>query len=480
MRPEVLLIYPKTGVEVVRTPLSVLAVAAPLCQEGYNVKVIDLRITKNFKEKIKSSSKTALAVGISAMTGHQIISGLEAAEIVRETNSNLPIVWGGFHPTLLSEQTIKHPLVDAVVAGQGENTFLECVQKLEKNKPFNGIKGLIFKENGKIYRNQKREFEDIKKFPPMPYHLVDVEDYILKDISGRSLDYISSRGCPHRCGFCAISKFCGRKWQWLEPKRVVEEIKELKEKYKVDGIKFEDDNFFVSKERAGQIFQEILAQKLDIKWFAMCRCNYFANYEEKYIDLMKKSGAHEINFGAESGSPKILNMIDKDITTDQIIKCAEICKNYDITTSFSFMMGFPHETFEDLKHTLTLMGKVHKTNPKAEMAMNIYAPYPGTELYELAVKEGFKEPNSLEEWGVFSHNKAVTPWITGNYKQLLEALSYISWFVYSPTLESKLKKKYLQIAFRLLRAFEMFRWKHRFFAFPLEYALIKYYREIFR
>jgi len=470
----VILFYPKTGAdEVCRVPLSVLAVASPLEKAGFIPKIIDARVEHDYKRMLRTSLNDAICVGISSMTGYQIYGGLEAARLIREKDPHIPIIWGGFHPTLLPSQTIKHHLVDIIVRGQGEVTITEVVRRLDKNLPLKDLLGITYKEGGKIIKTQNRPISDVNDFPPMAYHLVDVEKYLIHDISPRSLDYISSRGCPHRCGFCAISRFYERKWSGLKTKRVLDELEYLVDRYKVNGIKFEDDNFFTDKERVHKICKGMIERGLDIRWHASCRCEYLKGYDNDLLNLMKKSGCHTLAFGAESGSQKVLNAIKKDILVEDTLKSAEVCRLYGIRGAYSFMMGFPFETKDDLAQTMTLMDRLRSVNPDVEMNMFIYTPFPGTPLYDLAIKHGFREPKSLEEWSYFSHWKIVVPWIDKKYKRLLEELSYLSWFAFSLGLENRVKKKYFKLSVKILHKLSLLRWKYRFFEFPIEWELIK-------
>lgn len=189
----VILFYPKTGVdEISRVPSSVLAVASPLVEAGFEVEIIDARVDRDYAQRLLSLLGDALCVGISSMTGYQVHSGLEAARLIREKGPEVPIVWGGFHPTLLPSQTIAHPLVDIIVKGQGEITMVELAKRLGKGSTLRDVRGICYKENGRIVENPDREWEDINNFPPLAFDLIQAENYVLHDVSPRTLDYLSS------------------------------------------------------------------------------------------------------------------------------------------------------------------------------------------------------------------------------------------------------------------------------------------------
>jgi len=471
----VILIYPQTGIrEISLPPFSLMAIAAILEKRGFRVKIIDARVERDYRKKIQESlAENVIFLGISSMTGSQIRNGLEIARIVRKQASEIPIVWGGFHPTLLPRQTVKHALVDIVVKGQGETTAAELAECLTGKRRLEEVKGLLYKKKGKILETPERSPENVNSFPPMAYDLVDVEKYLVHDVSPRTIGYISSRGCPHSCGFCAVSKFYAGKWSGLEPERVANEIENLVDRFGVNGIKFLDDNFFVDKERVRQICEVIVERSLNIKWNASCRCNYIVGYDTNLLSSMKKSGCHTIEFGGESGSQRILDMISKEIHVTDILRSAEICREYGFVGAYSFMMGFPYETESDLSVTLALMDSLRKLLPDIEMNMFIYTPYPETPLYHASIKNGFEPPQDLEQWSQFSHNRVVVPWIDDKRRRFLEELSFLSWFAFTPSLRKKVKKKHLKLLFRILRKLAIFRWNNRIFVLPIEWRIIK-------
>ena len=204
----VILFFPKSEESDVRVlPASVLAVAAPLVKANYQVKIIDQRTDKDWKKVLLNELKNKpLVFGVSALTGKQILNGLEASKIVKK-NSNIPVVWGGVHPSLLSGQSLKNEYIDFVIVGEGEETLLELVKATERKTPFKNIKGLGYKENDKIFLNPLRDFINLDMSPEIPYFLINVENYIRKKsfatgVPAREIALYTSRGCPYRCGFC--------------------------------------------------------------------------------------------------------------------------------------------------------------------------------------------------------------------------------------------------------------------------------------
>ena len=208
IREEIILVAPGSPRRqigpVLHLPLAVLCLAAWLRERGNydgQVKVLDA----NVRDVSASEFTKAAVVGISAMTGYQVKHGIRVASIVRRANPDALIVWGGIHPSLLPEQTAGHPLVDAVVIGEGEQTFLEVVDAALSGRDIAGIPGTYVPgtDGGKetVGGRDFLEFDDL----PLPaYDLVNMSDY-----SGieHQFDYQSSRGCPFKCGFCYNTVF---------------------------------------------------------------------------------------------------------------------------------------------------------------------------------------------------------------------------------------------------------------------------------
>ena len=177
---KVVLFFPETHLDRAEDgwcllPFSLLAIAGPLVQENYDVTIVDGRVTPNYLERILAEAEAAICVGISVLTGNQIKQALLVSQAIKEKFPKLPVVWGGYHPTLTPDQTIADPSVDIVVRGQGEIPFKELVDALYAGTSLHGIPGIIFKEQGRIVRNDEPVFTDVNKFPPMAFSLVDLE-----------------------------------------------------------------------------------------------------------------------------------------------------------------------------------------------------------------------------------------------------------------------------------------------------------------
>jgi len=481
-------------------PISLLAISRLLDAEGgYDIRIVSAGPANNYAQTILELVDGAICLGISSMTGYQIQDGLSVARAVREKYSNIPIVWGGWHPSICPDQTIGNSNVDIVARGQGERTFTEIVHRLENHLPLNNVAGISYKRNGKIYRNPDRLFEDINNFPPLPYHLIDMENYVrVSEFGSRTIDYISSIGCPHRCAFCSDRMVNKGRWSGLSPKRVIDDLKFLVAKYDINAVFFQDSNLFVDEERVKKICQGIIKNKLSLKLGQLdARTSQLIHYNKDTWKLMKESGVVSLLVGAESGSQRVLDYIQKDARVEDTVEMAKICKSYDIGIVLSLMLGLPRakgkfnqSVEEEFEQTALMIDKIIATGVDLNICgWFVYTPYPGTPLYEESIKIGWRSPTTLEGWARFSLGGKNTPWITKKYVDLLEQLGrYIfpcMGTTYIRAWENRRKTTFFQILYKyfailvlkILHKTASFRWKHRFFSLPIENQLLKFYSD---
>ena len=430
----IILIQPKLGyvdsfIYKSTLPSALLSIARFVDKE-YKVKIIDQRIDKEWKKHIlKELNQNPICVATTCMTGMPIKSALEISKFVKD-NSIIPVIWGGQHPTILPEQCLKNENIDIVVRGEGEITFYQLVKALDKNKPMKNIKGTSYKKNKKIIHNPDREFADLNKLPSLPYHLINIKDHLTKRLNVPSLYMGTSRGCPNNCGFCYNKFFNKCRWRALNAENVIKNIKHAADNLKIKNIYFYDDNFFVNTKRAEDIVEGIIKEKFDIMWEPQgSDINYVNRLSDKSLKLLEKSRCSRLTFGVESGSKRILNLINKKISPKKTLDLNKRLKNYEIIANYNLMSGFPTETMEDLKKTAYLSLNLLKQNKNATISnILIYTPYPGTDLYPLALQQGIAQPEILEEWINYNTDTVNLPWLSKERKKLLESLFICSLF----------------------------------------------------
>jgi anaerobic magnesium-protoporphyrin IX monomethyl ester cyclase len=417
---KVILIYPALSREndptALLMPLSLVYVAYPLRQNGYSVRIIDQRVTPDWGSELarELAKGETICVGVSAMTGLQIEGGILAAKIVREYSPDLPLVWGGVHPSLLPEQTVEDEHVDVVVVGEGEETFLELVRRIEDGGSLGDIRGLCYKEDRKPVLTGHRPHVSLSNIDIslLPYDLLEsVGPYLanplghLPGAEANAIAFLTSRGCPYRCTYCYNPKFNRGRWRAYEPVEVVEHLKYVKRKFGQKGIFLLDDNFFTNLKRVRRICELILENKIDVRFYNVnCRLDVLGKLDVDFLRLLRRAGVHTLFIGVESASPRVLKAMRKPLNIGDIAEVDWKLKKAEIVPCYSFMVGLPVESVDDMKQTLKLMCKIRDTNPDAGISPQVYLPLPGSKMFDMCVNKGLVAPQRLADWAHFSEN----------------------------------------------------------------------------
>ncbi len=455
----------------VHLPLSSLSLAAYLRERGYGIDLFDMRIHSNDQYDFSETD----ALGIGCMTGHQIRYGLEAARRFRAERPDAPIIWGGVHPSLYPEQTARHALVDYVVIGEGEEALYRLLRAIEGKQPIETVKSIAYKRAGDVIVNNEWELiKDLDSLPMPAYDMVNLDDY---SKVREKFDYQTSRGCPFRCSFCYNLNFTHRRWRAKSPEKSVSEITELRKKYGVEFFSFVDDELFINRRRTEAILDGLIEADLGIRWSASCRLDILMQYPEEVMQKIKQSGCRKLYFGAESGSQRILDAIQKDIRVDMIFGGAEKCIRNGIVPVLSFMSGFPDESLDDLMQTYRVISDLWKIDDRVEVnGVFIYNPYPGGPLFDRAVQMGVELPPTFDEWGEWTFKyDARLPWVDAGRRKLLRSMFFmVRYSYYRKELRNSTDpvKKYLGGLFLLpLAPSFALRWKNRWFARAWEWYL---------
>jgi radical SAM superfamily enzyme YgiQ (UPF0313 family) len=375
------------------------------------VDIVDGRVDVAPEARVAELARDALCLGVTVLTGAPILDALRVTAAARADRPDLPVVWGGWHPSLLPEQCLASGLVDACVNGQGERTLVEIVSALESGASLEGVPGVVFRRNGDVVRNAPRPFEDVNGFPPADFGLLDMERYFhFRGV--RRLDYCSSQGCPFQCAFCADPMVYRQRWSGLAPERVVAELAEHVRRYRLSEVFFNDDNFFTDLRRAEAICRGLLDGGVRIRWFGTGRADLLRRLTEGQLRLLKESGCRKVNVGAESGSPRLLREIKKGTLVEEVLETAEKLHRHGIGARFSFIAGFPREPPESLAETYRAAKAIREIDGEFETPIYFYAPYPGTELAARMPALGFTPPERLEGWEEVDLDHSIGPWIS--------------------------------------------------------------------
>ena len=321
---------------------------------------------------------------------------------------------GGWHASILPEQTLRSPLFDAVVKGQGEITFREMLARyLAGERDMAGIAGCYFKRGGDVVANPPRGYTDINALPRRPFHLVDFEEYARKCGGLRWILYCTSHGCPWDCSYCSNASVYGRNWKPLEAATAVGEMAELARRYRLEVVDIIDDNYLVRRDRALEIAEGLLRDAPRFAYYMQTRTDQMDRLSDGELALLARSGLRRIFFGLESGSARVMRSVNKRLDLETAYRTAARCARVGIRPSFNLIFGLPAEEEADLRETMAVVDRIGRANPEADFFTNIFSPYPGSPIWPLAVERGVREPQTVEEWATFYPKVQVLPWLQG-------------------------------------------------------------------
>jgi radical SAM superfamily enzyme YgiQ (UPF0313 family) len=478
MPGKVVLFFPSYYSDEAAPPLALLHLAAPLVERGYDVHIVDSAVSEDPCSEVLAHCEGALCFGVSMVTGPMITQGVQVARLVRERFPGLPIVAGGWHPSILPEQTLRSPYVDAVVKGQGEVTFLEMVERYGRGeRDLTGINGSIFKRGGEIVWNADRGYSDINALPRRPFHLVDFEAYARKCNGTRWILYCTSHGCPWDCSYCSNASVYGRNWKPLLPETAVREMADLTRRYRLGVIDIIDDNYLVRRDRALEIAERLVREDLGIAYYMQTRTDQVDRLSDAELETMARSGLRRVFFGLESGSVKVMRSVNKRLDLETAYRTAARFRRVGIRPSFNLIFGLPAEEEEDLRETMAVVDRIGRANPDADFFTNIFSPYPGSPIWPLAVSRGVREPQSLEEWAEFYPKVQVLPWLQGSKHARIQRLrDYIRLGYTAGQIVVDRGGGLRGLARRALRAAARWRLRAQRVRFPFEIWAVRAYR----
>ena len=276
----------------------------------------------------------------------------------------------------------------------------------------------------------------------------------------------------------------------MSPELVLDDLEKLQNKYQINGVNLYDSLFFVNVKRAKAILMGIIDRGLTLRLGNVDgRAKQLAEADDELWELLRESRTYSILCGAESGDQESLDVIDKDMDVEDNYKFAEKCRKYGIKVIFSTLVGIPilnhtHQELEkktdgQISSTIKMLDEFLSFDSRNRGQMFIYMPYPGTPLYDTAVKLGFQEPKELEGWAHMKLYDKQTPWVTPEQAQMVSMISsYIFMFLDSDTIlwakeriKNPTKKLFFVWAYKLFAGIARFRWKYKLFGFPLDYQL---------
>ena len=380
-------------------PLGLSFIAAALEAAGVEVKILDYVVfpySRSLLEADIKSFKPAI-VGLTAvtMTFDNAMTVVKDAKII---DPGIIAVMGGPHVTFRAAETLEeNPELDGIVLGEGEETIAELVRAIEKNRDWNSIKGLVFKNGTEIvHTGHKKPGIDIDSLPLPARHLLPLGRYRALNLS---ISMTTSRGCPFKCIFCVGRKMVGAKVRYRDPVKVVDEMESLAA-YGFSQINLADDLFTANAGHCTAVCDEILNRGLHVKWTS------FARVDTVSLEVLKKmraAGCTAVSFGVETGSAAILKTIRKGITLDQVVDAVKLCTKAGLQPYASFILGLPGETEKTLKETLAFGNRLEELG--VSYGFHLLAPFPGTEVRDRC--DDYDIRITTDDWSQYHANRAI-------------------------------------------------------------------------
>jgi anaerobic magnesium-protoporphyrin IX monomethyl ester cyclase len=364
-------------------PMGLAYIASYLKQHGITVRVLDAA-SFSWKQLQKAFKIHApRIVGIPCWTVEREQS-FRAAKLVKTVLPESKLIMGGHHATSFPAHMFRLAGTDAVVIGEGEITSLELVKAMLADEDLGNVRGIAYIKEGEVVFTEPRPLiEDLDSLPFPCHDDFNLDEYLgLPENKGRACSIMTSRGCPHKCIYCSGSNFWHRKWRPRSPENVLDEIEWVYKDLNVRNILFFDDNFTVNKERAIKICEGIIERGLNIKWVAE---SHVSHINRELLEWMKKSGCYRIDFGVESGSPRILKTVQKKQTVEQIEEAFKLTHEAGIKPRAYLMVGNPGEDEETIKETAAFMKKI---KPWDTLGAHPLLVLPSTKVYEMAKAKG--------------------------------------------------------------------------------------------
>jgi anaerobic magnesium-protoporphyrin IX monomethyl ester cyclase len=410
-------------------PLPVLHASA-MAARTHDVSILDLRsspapgriLAKTVKEKNPD------VVGFTVMIGPQIHEAITLSRLVKRTNPQTRVAWGGVFPSMNPELVFSEPAVDLVVSGEGEQALLELADALDETSQPKRIPGILSRGDDVSESGTDRPFLDLDALPMLPYERLG--DRNIKGFrEGSAVSLETARGCPGECSFCYSKTFCKRRWRARSAARVDADIEHLLRFFDARKLFVMDDNFFVNQTRAMEI-AEIFARR-NIRWGTHgLTPDVAGRLDNSYLRALADTGCDEMKIGVENVSPAIQSTMKKRFDVDRFRDFNRRAGQFGFRIQYSFILGFPGETIQDIETNINFILTLLRENPLADLFMiNTLFPYPETEVYRDHTDEQWKASWPLERYGTFEINDSGGPWVDAKRFELLKKINLASMFL---------------------------------------------------
>jgi anaerobic magnesium-protoporphyrin IX monomethyl ester cyclase len=355
--------------------LGVLTLGSYLRTQGIEVAVVDLTFARDVApvDRALSTARPHL-VGVHTKT----LTFERAVEVAHRAHAHGAMIVAGGPDAASRPELYLDAGFDAVVPGEGERTLTELAHAVAEGRPVDGLAGLVTRRDGRLHRGPARPFiKNLDDLPLPAWDLVDMDRYLgewQRRTGERRAAVLTSRGCPFDCSWCSKPTF-GRTFRQQSPARVMEELVALKQRYGVDYVRFCDDVFGISRAWIDELIDRMQAAELGLQFECLARVDLL---KPDLLHRLRSVGLARVYVGVESGSQKMLDMMNRGTKLAQVERTAQALRNEGIRQFWFLMLGYPGETLEDIEATLQLF---RRFSPE-EYSVSIAVPIPGTRFHE--------------------------------------------------------------------------------------------------
>jgi anaerobic magnesium-protoporphyrin IX monomethyl ester cyclase len=389
-----LLIYPPSESFFIRTsrvfyglspPLGLLYVAKTLQNKGDSVTLLDFSAEPFDEQKLRNAVQKADVIGFSVLSSslHEV---KKIIELIRQQRSDLPVIIGGPHCTLLPEKALEETKATACVQGDSELILSDLIQALNQEKDFSEIPGVYYQTKQGIRHGPPIVMNnDLDSFPfparELVKHYTYGREYNPRLKAGKFTSIITSRGCPYHCRFCSRGSISMQRYRTRSTENIIAELKEIKEQG-YQHVVISDDCFPTKTKQASRLFDAIITEDFSLKFSVTATRVDFA--DEELYKKMRRAGVTHMQFGLESGNQDVLDFYQKNTTVETIRKAVQLSHDNGFFTIGSFIFGAPFETKEHFEKTL----RFAKSLPLDSVSFLPLRYMVGSELWNQAVSEG--------------------------------------------------------------------------------------------
>jgi anaerobic magnesium-protoporphyrin IX monomethyl ester cyclase len=391
-------------------PLGLAYIAAALTEAGFEHRVIDgtgeaLDAVSPYPDRadfmiqgltideiVHRIDPATEVIGISCMFSTLWPVVHRVADAVREKAPGVLLVLGGEHGTAVPDHVLATSPFDVVVLGEGEDTFVELLRARAAGRPLGEVKGIAFREGDRVVNTGlSARRRDIDTIPLPEWESFPIREYITRHQTnginlGRSMPMLGTRGCPFQCTFCSNPAMWTQRWIARDPKRLADEMELYVRRYAVTNFDFQDLTAIVKRQWIVDFCRELIARDLNITW-QMPSGTRAEVFDAEVADLLYRSGCRALAFAPESGSPKILKAVKKQVDLDHMLTAMRAAVRRGLKLSCFIVIGFPDDTPGTLRQTLSLIRRMAVLGVY-DVAVSKFVPYPGSELFRRLQREG--------------------------------------------------------------------------------------------